>query len=334
MLGAAVTREKNLADRVRELFGTDYSWSDDDVAAMQAAGVQFACRYVSNDRGKNIDLPEATRLSNAGISIVTNWESTQFRPEEGYDAGRSDAVEGLRQHVAAGGPLGRPIYFSVDYDGEVGPNISGYFKGANSILNPAATGGYGSFKIVSKLLSLGLIKWAWQTYAWSYGVWDSRANIRQYLNSQKIGRMDVDFNQSMTPDFGQWMVGKTPHVDPPKPPTPTVDPNDPNFQTMVRACQRALRATQDGIWGPDTERRGELVRQTGLHGGTDHNRISALQQDVLGFQGRDVDGIVGPKTFLAWVEACKNLQAAMFVTADGIWGPKTDAAYRVMSPYV
>ena len=334
MLGAALTREPSLKDKVRELFGVDYSWSDDDVAAMQRAGVKFAARYVSNDPGKNIDHAEALRLTNGGIAIVSNWESTQYRPEEGYAAGVVDARRGLVQALGAGMPMGRPIYFSVDYDQAVGPNIEGYFRGANSVLGPGGTGAYGSYRVVKRLLDLGLVKWAWQTYAWSYGQWEPRANIRQYLNSQKVGRMDVDFNQSMTNDFGQWMVGQTPYIPHDGPVIPTVDPSNPDFMRMVRACQRVLRAQQDGIWGQDTEWRGELVRLTGLYGGTDHNRIANLQQFVLGFTGRDIDGVAGPKTFQGWVNACKGLQSSMFVPADGIWGSKTDAAYKTMSPYV
>jgi hypothetical protein len=66
---------------------------------------------------------------------------------------------------------------------------------------------------VKRLFDNGKIKWAWQTYAWSYGQWDGRAQLRQIQNGIAGGQMDKD--QSMVADFGQWG-----HAAPPPPPPP------------------------------------------------------------------------------------------------------------------
>jgi peptidoglycan hydrolase-like protein with peptidoglycan-binding domain len=323
---------------VKEVFGADWSWSAADIAALKQAGVQFACRYLSHDPGKNLTPQQAQLLTQSGIAIVSNWESTANRADvAGFAGGQQDARDALAQALACGMPVGRPIYFSVDIDTTVGPHITSYFQGLTSILGVERVGVYGGYRIVAGCLDQGLARWGWQTYAWSGGRWDSRAHIRQYLNSQKIGRMDVDYNESMKADFGQWMVGRVAPQTNGGNSGPSPDPRDPNFQRMVRACQQALNFSGrgvDGIWGPNTERRGELMRLTGLYGGNDHARIASLQSQVLGFSGRDVDGLVGPKTYNAWIGRCKMLQSSMFVASDGIWGPTTDAAYRVMSPYV
>jgi hypothetical protein len=168
--------------------------------------VTFACRYLSNDPGKNLTPDEVTALRAAGISIVANWESTATRAEEGYQAGVQDATVALSQANNCGMPEGRPIYFSVDEDTTVGPNITAYFQGVASVLGLSRTGGYGGYRVISGLLNVGLISWAWQTYAWSGWPtqWDVRANIRQVQNNVALGGVFVDYNHAMTTDYGQW----------------------------------------------------------------------------------------------------------------------------------
>src|SRR5262249_20698214 len=53
----------------------------------------------------------------------------------------------------------------------------------------------------------GKITWGWQTYAWSGGQWDSRAQLRQTQN--ELGGGDLDADEAMTSDYGQWRPGGT-----------------------------------------------------------------------------------------------------------------------------
>ncbi|MFI2206441.1 hypothetical protein ACH47Z_37915 [Streptomyces sp. NPDC020192] len=46
--------------------------------------------------------------------------------------------------------------------------------------------------------------WGWQTYAWSGGNWDSRAQLRQVQNDITVAGHDADLDQAMAADFGQW----------------------------------------------------------------------------------------------------------------------------------
>jgi hypothetical protein len=311
------------------MFGVDYSYSRLNLSGLKAGGVGFVCRYLSNDPTKNLTLAEAKVLTSGDISIVANWETTSTMAERGFPGGQADARAALTQAVACGMPLGRPIYFSVDEDTTVGPNITGYFQGVRSVLPISQIGVYGDFTVVSQCNDLVLASWFWQTYAWSYSRWFTGAHIRQYLNGQKLGGMDVDYDASMFTDFGQWSLAP---VNQPSSTHP-IDPLDPNYMRMVRFCQRVLRAAEDGIWGPDTERRGELVRQAGLHGPTAID-VKALQKDVLGFTGSSVDGLVGSKTLAGWSAVCRGLQTGMFVHVDGVWGHQTDEGYKILSPYV
>lgn len=186
--------------------GVDYSWSKPSPDVLARAGIAFVCRYLSNDTGKNLTPEEVTALRAVGVTVVANWESTANRAEDGYQAGVQDATTALAQAESCGMPTGRPIYFSVDEDTTVGPNITGYFQGVASVLGLARTGAYGGYKVISGLLNAGLVSWAWQTYAWSGWPtqWDNRANIRQVQNNVGLGGVFVDYNHAMTTDYGQW----------------------------------------------------------------------------------------------------------------------------------
>ena len=191
------------------LVGGDYAWAHPDPAALQASGFKFAARYLSPDATKNLTLAEAELLAAHGISCVANFESTATEAENGYDAGVADAKLALVQATAAGMPSGRPIYFSVDENTVVGPHITGYFQGVQSVLGKEATGGYGDFVVVRALLDAGLITWAWETTAWSGDPtqWDPRVHIRQVQNGLVIGGAQVDLDHGMADDIGQWTPG-------------------------------------------------------------------------------------------------------------------------------
>lgn len=188
--------------------GVDYSWARPDVNCMYDKGRRFACRYLSYDyTGKNLTAAEATELQAGGFAIVSNWENDAGDAKLGYNAGIEYAQEANRQHLNCGGPVEAPIYFSVDWDAQMsdlaGP-IAEYYKGIASVLGLNRVGAYGGYEVIDYLFDHKLITYGWQTYAWSEGRWDSRAQLRQYLNSQTLCGGSVDFDQAMTADYGQW----------------------------------------------------------------------------------------------------------------------------------
>ncbi len=73
-------------------------------------------------------------------------------------------------------------------------------------------------RAVHELFNVGAITWGWQTYAWSGGMWEPRAHIRQYHNSVNLAGASVDYNRSMQADFGQWGIERTDMA---------ISPNDP-----------------------------------------------------------------------------------------------------------
>jgi hypothetical protein len=187
--------------------GVDYSWGRPRPSALRAAGYTFACRYHSySTTGKNLTLSEAQALIAAGVDVVSNWEYSASEALNGYSQGVSNAQEAQRQALACGAPPDRPIYFSVDFDATPGQQtaINAYFDGIASVIGRGRTGGYGGFYVIQRLFDAGKIAWGWQTYAWSGGLWDSRAQLRQVRNGVTIDGADCDLDEAWAVDFGQW----------------------------------------------------------------------------------------------------------------------------------
>ncbi len=187
-------------------FGLDYV-TGPSLDTMKSAGVTFVCRYLSfvNDltKIKLLTPVESSALSNAGISIVSNYEWYANRALEGFASGVQDAQIAASQHAACGGPPDRPIYFSVDID-VAGSQVAAYFQGIASVIGKARVGAYGSYRVLQYLFNAGLISWGWQTYAWSYGAWEPRCHIQQYQNGMNMSGHSVDYDRSIKSDFGQW----------------------------------------------------------------------------------------------------------------------------------
>ncbi|HTE47582.1 MAG TPA: DUF1906 domain-containing protein, partial [Gemmatimonadaceae bacterium] len=176
--------------------GVDYSWARPSPSGIRSAGYTFAARYFSWDNsgshGKILFASEANALHAAGVDIVSNWEYSADDALDGYNAGVQHATEAQRQATAAGMPAGRPIYFSVDFDATPGQQgaINSYFDGVASVIGKGRAGAYGGYYVIKRLFDAGKISWGWQTYAWSGGQWDSRAQLRQVQNGVVVAGGD------------------------------------------------------------------------------------------------------------------------------------------------
>lgn len=188
-------------------FGLDWAWGTISPKALRTVGASFACRYLSHDPTKDLSPGEARRLLKAGIHIVTVWESTGNRALEGHPAGVEDAraaLAQLRNCFPSRAWVGA-VYFAIDFDA-TGFDVGGYFTGARSVLQPAgvAVGAYGGIRPLRHLLDQSLITHAWQTYAWSAGEWEPRAQLLQISNGHTVAGVSCDFDRAVKPDFGYW----------------------------------------------------------------------------------------------------------------------------------
>jgi hypothetical protein len=200
--------ESNAAVTVKQ--GIDYSFARPSPTGIKGAGYQFVARYFDYPAGggKLLSKGEADSLIAAGLDIIITFEDGAQNALSGYNQGVADAKQAASMVGSVGMPADRPIYFAVDFDATPGDQtpINAYFDGVASVLGINRTGMYGGYWPLSRAFDAGKIKWGWQTYAWSGGMWDTRAQVRQVLNGITVagdsGCCDQDTSEA--DDFGQW----------------------------------------------------------------------------------------------------------------------------------
>jgi hypothetical protein len=288
--------------------GLDYAFAPHpSIAAIKADGASFVCRYISaipaNDHnGKNLLAPEKNALLAKGISIVLVAEGRASRMLGGNAAGTADAKH-ADAVVQALSMAGIPIYFSCDFDATPAQQsaINAYLDGAASVIGRRRVGIYGGYYPVKRAFDADRATFAWQTYAWSGGQWDSRAQLRQTLNDVTVGGVACDKDVSMAPDFGQWpRPGAAP-----TPPQPVLSSGATG--AAVSALQTRLRAwganiAIDGVFGPVTLAAVEAFQKA-------HHLV--------------VDGVVGPATWAALLKSPPASVPAMLKSAPAPVAPKS-----------
>lgn len=188
--------------------GVDYSVARPSPPGLYAAGKRFAVRYVGpGSAPKHLTAAELAALTAAGLEVVANAEGAAGG-FTGAAAGRSWATFALAACKALGMPVGRPIYFSVDWDAgsKDWAGIDAALKAAAAVVGGDLVGVYGSYDTVAHCLAAGTARWLWQTYAWSSGRQHPRANLYQYKNGVTVAGGDVDLTRALTVDYGQWGI--------------------------------------------------------------------------------------------------------------------------------
>ena len=186
--------------------GIDYSMSRPRISQLAPAGIRFAVRYTSPGANpKNLTAAELKALLAAGIAVAVVFESTAGRMKGGHSAGVYDASIADAE-LKTLGLAGLPCYFAADWDVQPGELAvcDAYLDGVASVISRARTGVYGGLRIVRHALDQNKAAYAWQTYAWSGGVWDARAQLRQVRNGVQVAGATVDLDEAHAADFGQW----------------------------------------------------------------------------------------------------------------------------------
>jgi peptidoglycan hydrolase-like protein with peptidoglycan-binding domain len=290
--------------------GLDYSdYPHPSMAAIKAEGASFVCRYAcayapADTSGKNLLAGEKAALLAAGISIVIVHEETADRMLGGSSSGAIDATHADAVVKALGMP-GVPVYFACDFDSTTGQQaaINSYLDGAASVIGRGRVGIYGGYYPVKRSLDAGKAAFAWQTFAWSGGQWDTRAQLRQVQNEVNVGGADCDRDISTTADYGQWPRPN----QPPAPPTPT--PLAPAFPypaghylgqpSTDPYCHSGFYGGTDTInvriWQTQMSHRGWTITADGRYG----DESAAVARGFQADKGLTVDGRVGPVTWAA-----------------------------------
>jgi peptidoglycan hydrolase-like protein with peptidoglycan-binding domain len=208
--------------------GVDYSFARPDLQMLKDRGHTFIARYLWKEKyddgvriNKGLSKAEYDAAEALGFKVAVIYEEDGKELNKGLDAGIRVANEAERFRNAQGLPS-KPIYFNVDYDAtdaEI-PAILDALRGIAQVIGLERVGLYAGYKIVKAAFDAGVISFGMQTYAWSNGQWDSRAQLRQWSNGQYGG--SVDFQYAMAEEFGQTPVEIVTPPDPDPDPEPDI----------------------------------------------------------------------------------------------------------------
>lgn len=249
--------------------GIDYSGTRPSAAAVKAAGRSFVVRYVSSPGGiaKDITRAEAAYWQANGIDIGIVFEDAAGRAlTGGRVGGAADARTAIGAVRAAGGPTdGGVVYVAVDID--VTGNgqllaLGDYLGGWATVYPRARLGVYAEYDVVRHCFDQHWVAFGWQTFAWSGGRWDPRAQLQQYRNSQLLGGVRVDYVRAPAKEWGAWprpaapAAKRTPKMTTVAGDVPVLlfgdrDPVVPGGNYVARV-QKMLQVPADGIYGDQT----------------------------------------------------------------------------------
>jgi hypothetical protein len=170
----------------------DYAWARPDPATLKAEGFSGVLRYLSwLPNGKVIDRNELDRLLAAGLDVVLNWEYGTTDGSGGSYEGTGVGREATRQATELGYPVGATLPFSIDraVSADTLPPIVDYFTALRPIVLGSGyrLGCYSGYWLLKELFNRQLIDDGWQTFAWSSGLWEPRATLRQVQNNITAG---------------------------------------------------------------------------------------------------------------------------------------------------
>lgn len=239
----------------------DYSFSRPNLTALKQAGFTKVMRYLSpNGQPKTVNRAEVDSLHQNGMAVGFVYEWYAARAKEGRAAGEYDGRIALQQANEMGIPADVPLFAAIDYDAPESdqPALNDYIDGFASIVGDRGRAAYAGYWIIKRLFDAGKIKYGWQTYAWSGGNWDNRAQLRQVLNGQTIGGGSVDFNETLGDVV--WEADNQA--------SPAPAPSAPSGTTHDYALQRG-----DTLWGLEAAN------------GWTHGTLQALNPAWIGREG-------------------------------------------------
>ena len=169
-------------------------------AAIKAAGYDFAGRYlvplVGSLKEKALTRGEAEAITEAGLTLLTVWETTSDRAKGGATAGTADGRRALECARAIGMPEQGMIYFAVDYDAPAGdmPAIEEYFRAARAETEDYEVGVYGPYRVIEYLAQRRVCRGYWQCVGWSGGQLSAYRNVYQAQWGKVVAGIPVDID--------------------------------------------------------------------------------------------------------------------------------------------
>ncbi len=186
----------------------DWGWGRPGARALKAAGFTGVARYLSRDLTKALDRTEVAdyRATNPPLAIHAVFEDSAGRALSGFNAGVADAQFAKQQALGLGWDGSGCLYFAVDRDIDMttqAATVRAYFQGVGTVLGFNHIGGYGEADVIDDLYANRLIKYRWQTTAWSRGR-VTATDLFQQLGQVTVASVAVDKNDVRTGDTGAW----------------------------------------------------------------------------------------------------------------------------------
>lgn len=221
-------------------FIVDEAWDRPTADELIKAGYVGLMAYISQDTtGKNITRAEIDAYHAKGLDVGLNYEYNPGSAKGGANAGDTDGAIAVNHARDLGAPKGTCLYFSVDWDvtDAEKPAVLAYANAARAHCLAAGyeAGIYGGYWVCLYLINNGYKGRLWQTFAWSGGNWLGNAVLRQIQNGVIVGKSNVDRNQVIIPDWGQWKSGSNSMTEPDYTPygEPKRDIGGRSIKTMV-----------------------------------------------------------------------------------------------------
>lgn len=162
------------------------------------AGYEFVGRYLVPLRGslrwKALTREEARVISDAGLQILTVYETTADRAKGGKVYGTIDGASARECADAIGLPKDAVIYFAVDYQTKEYDVVEQYLRGVKQFLGPYKMGVYGSYYVVEAMRQRGVTQYLWQCVAWSYRMVTPHYSVYQHTAGESVAGVAVDIN--------------------------------------------------------------------------------------------------------------------------------------------
>jgi hypothetical protein len=166
---------------------------------LAAEGYKFVCRYLPG-ASKNMTRDEVQVLTDAGLLILSVYETTADRAAGGAANGKTDGADALKLARQLGMPEHGCIYFAVDYEPSTAalPTVIEYIAAAAEQIKPYKAGVYGPYKVIEYLASGGLCAGYWQAYAWSGGKTSVYNTVHQLSPPQTVAGISADLDEAYT----------------------------------------------------------------------------------------------------------------------------------------
>ncbi|MBB2482342.1 DUF1906 domain-containing protein [Bacillus sp. APMAM] len=182
--------------------------------SLKTAGFDYAARYLPTSDWKGLTKEEVKAIQDAGLKLISIFEKNSIKASYfTLDQGIADAKEAEGYAKLLGQPKGTAIYFTVDYDALTNDMaaIKQYIAGLNRTLVDYEVGIYGSYSVMVAVK--GLVKYYWQTNAWSSGKVADFIHMYQNKNDARVSGIGIDFDD-IKKEPGAWNVEVGPATKP------------------------------------------------------------------------------------------------------------------------